>query len=57
MDPWPVQAPASVDDLDMHGQIWRLGRRSSTWKRVFRSPDIKGRRRDARCRATWATAA
>ena len=32
MDPWPVHAPDSVEDLDMHGQIWRGTNRGSTWE-------------------------
>ena len=43
MDPWPVEVPDQVEDLDLHGQIWRLPDRGRTWSMVHRSPDIRGR--------------
>lgn len=43
MDPWPVRVPDSVEDLDMHGQIWRLRPDSDTWERAHTSPDITGK--------------
>jgi nucleoside-diphosphate-sugar epimerase len=43
MDPWPVRVPGSVDDLDMHGQIWRLRPDSDTWERAYTSPDMPGK--------------
>jgi nucleoside-diphosphate-sugar epimerase len=43
MDPWPVSVPDSVEDLDMHGQIWRLRPDSDEWERAYTSPDIPGK--------------
>lgn len=43
MDPWPVSVPGSVEDLDMHGQIWRLRPDSDDWERAYTSPDIPGK--------------
>jgi len=43
MDPWPVRAPDSVEDLDMHGQIWRGTDRGGTWDLAYRSPGIRGK--------------
>ena len=43
MDPWPVSAPDSVEDLDMHGQIWRGTSRGSMWELAYRSPSIRGK--------------
>lgn len=43
MDPWPVLAPDSVEDLDMHGQIWRGTDRGGTWELAYRSPSIHGK--------------
>jgi hypothetical protein len=44
MEPWPVAVPDSVEDLDMHGQIWRLRPDPDEWSRAFTSPDIVGRK-------------
>ncbi|MCW2537966.1 MAG: putative NAD-dependent epimerase/dehydratase, partial [Modestobacter sp.] len=44
MEPWPIPVPDSVEDLDMHGQIWRLRPDSDEWSRAFTSPDIVGRK-------------
>jgi nucleoside-diphosphate-sugar epimerase len=43
MDPWPVRVPDSVEELDMHGQIWRMPVHGTSWKRVHTSPDIRGK--------------
>ena len=43
MDPWPVRVPDDVEDLDLHGQLWRLPDRGRTWTKVHQSPDIRGR--------------
>src|SRR5262249_56501869 len=43
MDPWPVPVPASVEDLDLRAQVWRLDVRADRWERVYRAPKIVGR--------------
>ena len=43
MEPWPVQVPGSVQELDMRGQIWRWTPASEQWENVCTSPMIIGR--------------
>lgn len=43
MDPWPVPVPDSVEQLDVHGQIWRLRPDSDEWEKSYTSPDIIGK--------------
>jgi nucleoside-diphosphate-sugar epimerase len=43
LDPWPVSVPRRVQDLDMHGNIWRWSADTEEWKLVLRSPDMIGK--------------
>ena len=43
LDPWPVKPAASVQDLDMRGNIWRWSPKTKQWKLAFRSPTMIGR--------------
>jgi nucleoside-diphosphate-sugar epimerase len=43
MDPWPVPVPGRVEDIDLHGEIWRLDLATGARERVHRSPDIPSR--------------
>ncbi len=43
LDPWPVDVPAKVQDLDMQGQIWRWTPATDTWELAYRSPLIDGK--------------
>ncbi len=43
LDPWPVSVPPRVQDLDMHGNIWRWSAKTEEWKLVLRSPDMIGK--------------
>src|SRR5215469_16650408 len=43
MDPWPVKTPARVEDLDMHGQIWRWTESTGKFEKAFTSPEIDGK--------------
>jgi nucleoside-diphosphate-sugar epimerase len=43
MEPWPVQVPGSVQELDMRGQIWCWKPTSTQWENVYTSPMIMGR--------------
>jgi nucleoside-diphosphate-sugar epimerase len=43
MEPWPVQVPGSVQELDMRGQIWCWTPASAQWENVYTSPVIMGR--------------
>jgi nucleoside-diphosphate-sugar epimerase len=43
LDPWPVNAPPRVQDLDMRGNIWRWSPKTQQWDLVFRSPTIIGK--------------
>src|SRR5215470_2855185 len=38
MEPWPVQVPGSVQELDMRGQIWCWKPASAQWENVYTSP-------------------
>jgi nucleoside-diphosphate-sugar epimerase len=43
LEPWPVDVPPRVQDLDMQGQIWRWTPETDTWELAFRSPMIPGK--------------
>ena len=43
MDPWPVNVPQSVEQLDLRAQIWRWRSGSETWEPIYTSPEIDGR--------------
>lgn len=43
LDPWPVDVPPNVRDLDMQGQIWRWTPETDSWELAFRSPLIVGK--------------
>jgi nucleoside-diphosphate-sugar epimerase len=43
MDPWPVNVPGSVEDLDMRGQIWRCQVSEGKFEKIHVSPEIKGK--------------
>jgi nucleoside-diphosphate-sugar epimerase len=43
LDPWPVSVPPRVQDLDMHGNIWRWSPKTEQWQLVLRSPDVIGK--------------
>lgn len=43
LDPWPVDVPPTVEDLDMQGQIWRWSPKTDSWELAFRSPLIPGK--------------
>jgi nucleoside-diphosphate-sugar epimerase len=43
LDPWPVNVPATVEDLDMQGHVWRWSPKTEQWKQVLRSPLIIGK--------------
>lgn len=43
LDPWPVSVPATVEDLDMQGHIWRWSPKTEQWKQVLRSPLMIGK--------------
>lgn len=43
LDPWPVDVPPKVQDLDMQGQIWRWTPGEDTWEMAYRSPMIPGK--------------
>ncbi|MBK1635017.1 NAD-dependent epimerase/dehydratase family protein [Rhodovulum adriaticum] len=44
LDPWPVEVPPRVEDLDMQGQIWRWTPETDDWELAFRSPMIPGKK-------------
>lgn len=43
LDPWPVDVPPRVQDLDMQGQIWRWTPGTDSWELAYRSPMIPGK--------------
>lgn len=43
MDPWPVNVPDRVEDLDLRAQIWRWDPASGGFEHLHTSPDIIGR--------------
>lgn len=43
LDPWPVDVPPNVRDLDMQGQIWRWTPEGDSWELAYRSPLIEGK--------------
>ncbi|SIT15279.1 Nucleoside-diphosphate-sugar epimerase [Roseivivax lentus] len=43
LDPWPVDVPDKVQDLDMQGQIWRWTPGEDSWEMAYRSPMIPGK--------------
>ena len=43
LDPWVVDVPPSVEDLDMQGQIWRWTPETDSWEMAYRSPLIPGK--------------
>ena len=43
LDPWPVDVPPRVQDLDMQGQIWRWTPGADSWELAYRSPMIPGK--------------
>lgn len=43
LDPWPVDVPPRVQDLDMQGQIWRWTPGTDAWELAYRSPMIAGK--------------
>jgi nucleoside-diphosphate-sugar epimerase len=43
LEPWPVDVPAKVQDLDMQGQIWRWTPGEDKWELAYRSPMIPGK--------------
>lgn len=43
MDPWPVEVPPAVEDLDLRSQIWRLSIPTGQWRKMHTSPEIKGK--------------
>lgn len=43
LDPWPVDVPPKVQDLDMQGQIWRWTPWEDKWELAYRSPMIPGK--------------
>lgn len=43
LDPWPVDVPPKVQDLDMQGQIWRWTPETDEWEMAYRSPMIPGK--------------
>lgn len=43
LDPWPVDVPPKVQDLDMQGQIRRWTPETDTWELAYRSPMIPGK--------------
>ncbi|WP_093966566.1 NAD-dependent epimerase/dehydratase family protein [Actibacterium lipolyticum] len=43
LDPWPVDVPPKVQDLDMQGQIWRWTPETDEWELAYRSPLIDGK--------------
>jgi len=43
LDPWVVDVPPSVEDLDMQGQIWRWTPGTDSWEQAYRSPLIPGK--------------
>lgn len=43
LDPWPVDVPPKVQDLDMQGQIWRWTPGDDSWELAYRSPMIPGK--------------
>ncbi|MGV6849699.1 MAG: NAD-dependent epimerase/dehydratase family protein [Marinibacterium sp.] len=43
LDPWVVDVPPSVEDLDMQGQIWRWTPGTDSWEMAYRSPLIPGK--------------
>ena len=38
MDPWPVEVPANVFDMDLRAQIWAYDPASGQWRQVYASP-------------------
>ena len=44
LEPWPVDVPPRVEDLDMQGQIWRWTPETDTWELAYRSPMIPGKK-------------
>jgi len=43
LEPWPVEVPDSVEDLDMKGQLWRWTPETDSWEMAYRSPLIPGK--------------
>ena len=43
LNPWPVDVPGKVQDLDMRGQIWRWTPGEDSWEMAYRSPTIPGK--------------
>lgn len=44
LEPWPVEVPPRVEDLDMQGQIWRWTPDTDAWELAYRSPMIPGKK-------------
>lgn len=44
LEPWPVDVPPRVQDLDMQGQIWRWTPETDEWELAYRSPMIPGKK-------------
>ncbi len=40
MDPWPVEAPSNVFDMDLRARIWTYNPASREWKQIYASPMI-----------------
>lgn len=43
LNPWPVDVPGKVQDLDMQGQIWCWTPGEDSWEMAYRSPTIPGK--------------
>lgn len=44
LDPWPVEVPERVEELDMQGQIWRWTPETDEWELAYRAPMIPGKK-------------
>lgn len=42
IQPWPIECPADIYDLDRRAQIWEYTVETDTWQMVFRSPTVHG---------------
>ena len=40
MDPWPVRTPATVDEINMYGQMWSCDEADGVFQKVYQSPAI-----------------
>lgn len=42
VNPWPIECPKDIYDIDRRAQIWQYTPETETWRMVFRSPTVHG---------------